>query len=56
MSMSMPLPASVSALARDFFDCQPNIGRVPVPQTPGLGAVPDIGELKPLQTWSGHTA
>ena len=51
------------------FDCHPNVGReavvgallpvhdgcVPVPQTPGLGAVPDIKELAHYQTWSGKT-
>lgn len=68
--MSMPMPMPASAMARDSLDCHPNIGReavvgsllpveggcVPVPQTPGLGAVPDIGALEPFQTWSGHTA
>ena len=52
------------------FDCHSNVGReavvgsllpvddgrVPVPQTPGLGAVPDIGTLDRFKTWSGHTA
>ena len=52
------------------FDCHPNVGReaivgsllpvhqgrVPVPQTPGLGAVPDIGALERFKTWSGKTA
>ena len=52
------------------FDCHPNMGReavvgsllpvgngrVPVPQTPGLGAVPDIKALERYKTWSGKTA
>jgi D-galactarolactone cycloisomerase len=52
------------------FDCHPNVGReavvgsllpvdkgcVPVPQTPGLGAVPNIEELVGYKTWSGKTA
>ena len=52
------------------FDCHPNVGReavvgsllpvdngrVPVPQTPGLGAVPDIEALERYKTWSGKTA
>ena len=52
------------------FDCHPNVGReavvgsllpvdhgrVPVPQTPGLGAVPDIEALERYRTWSGKTA
>ena len=47
------------------FDCHPNVGReavvgdllpvtdgrVPVPQTPGLGAVPDLQALAPYRTW-----
>ncbi len=51
------------------FDCHPNVGReavvgsllpvvngcVPVPQTPGLGAVPNIEELVGYKTWSGKT-
>ncbi len=51
------------------FDCHPNVGRaavvgsllpvhdgrVPVPQTPGLGAVPDNEALAPYKTWSGKT-
>ena len=31
-------------------------GRVPVPQTPGRGAVPDIEALERYKTWSGKTA
>lgn len=52
------------------FDCHPNVGReavvdsllpvdngrVPVPQTPGLGAVPDIEALERYRTWFGKTA
>ena len=52
------------------FDCHPKVGReavvdtllpvdngrVPVPQTPGLGAVPDIEALGRYKTWSGKTA
>ena len=52
------------------FDCHPNVGReavvgdllpvrygrVPVPQTPGLGAVPDTQALERYKTWSGKTA
>ena len=48
------------------FDCHPNVGRqavvgdllpvtdgrVPVPQTPGLGAVPDLDALAPYRTWA----
>ena len=51
------------------FDCHPNVGReavvgsllpvhngrVPVPQTAGLGAVPDIEALERYRTWSGKT-
>ena len=51
------------------FDCHPNVGReavvgsllpvregrVPVPQTPCLGAVPDIEALERFKTWSGKT-
>ena len=47
------------------FDCHPNAareivvgsllpvrdGRVPVPQAPGLGTTPDLGLLRPYQTW-----
>lgn len=47
------------------FDCHPNVGReavvqdllpltdgrVPVPQTPGLGATPDLEALGPYRTW-----
>ena len=47
------------------FDCHPNVGReavvgsllpvtdgrVPVPQTAGLGSVPDLAALAPYQTW-----
>ncbi|MFT3719209.1 mandelate racemase/muconate lactonizing enzyme family protein [Pseudorhodoferax sp.] len=47
------------------FDCHPNAGReavvgallpvsdgrVPVPRTPGLGAVPDLQALAPYRTW-----
>ena len=52
------------------FDCHPNVGReavvglllpvdngrVLVPQTPGLGDVPDIQALERYKTWSGKTA
>jgi D-galactarolactone cycloisomerase len=48
------------------FDCHPNLGReavvgsllpvkdghVPVPQAPGLGAVPDLEALGPYRTWA----
>lgn len=48
------------------FDCHPNVGResvvtsllplkdgrVPVPRTPGLGAVPDLEALSPYRTWA----
>ena len=48
------------------FDCHPNVGReavvgsllpvtegrVPVPQTPGLGAEPDLAALAPYRTWA----
>ena len=47
------------------FDCHPNVGReavvgsllpvtdgrVPVPQTAGLGSEPDLAALAPYQTW-----
>ena len=48
------------------FDCHPNVGReavvgsllpvtggrIPVPQTPGLGAVPDVDALARYRTWA----
>ena len=51
------------------FDCHPNVGReavvgsllpvtdgrVPVPQTPGLGAVPDLDALARYRTWAPRT-
>ena len=50
------------------FDCHPNVGReavvgsllpvsdgrVPVPQTPGIGAVPDLNALNHYRTWAPH--
>ena len=50
------------------FDCHPNVGReavvgdllpvregrVPVPQGPGLGAIPDLQALAPFRTWEGR--
>jgi L-alanine-DL-glutamate epimerase-like enolase superfamily enzyme len=62
---SIHLLAAAGGTGMMEFDCHPNHGRdavvgallpvtngtVPVPQTPGLGAVPNLEMLKPYQTW-----
>ena len=62
---SLHLLAAVGGDGLLEFDCHPNAGRelvvgsllpvrdghVPVPQTPGLGAVPDQAALRRFQTW-----
>lgn len=62
---SLHLLASVDCNGTLEFDSHPNAGReriigdllpvsdgtVPVPQTPGLGAVPDLSALEEFQTW-----
>lgn len=63
---SLHLLASVDRDGTLEFDCHPNAGRetiigdllpvtdgtVPVPQTPGLGAVPDLLALEEFRSWS----
>lgn len=62
---SLHLLAAVGGDGLLEFDCHPNAGRelvvgsllpvregrVPVPQRPGLGTTPDLGLLRPRQTW-----
>ena len=61
---SLHLLAAAGGAGLLEFDCHPNVGReaivgallpvhegrVPVPQTPGLGSVPDLAALAPFQT------
>lgn len=64
---SLHLIAAAGGAGLLEFDCHPNVGReavvgsmlpvhegrVPVPQGPGLGAVPDLRALAAYRTWQG---